>query len=159
YVDAPLHRYTDGADVSELPLESLAELPGVVIDAGGGRAAGPDRLGDVDARGKAGLVRTGWDRHWGTGAYFEGHPVLAREAGERLACEGAALVGIDSYNIDDTADGERPAHSILLAAGIPICEHLCNLRALPVSGFRFTAVPVKIQGLGSFPVRAFAAVE
>jgi kynurenine formamidase len=68
------------------------------------------------------------------------------------------LVGIDSYNIDDTADLRRPAHSILLGAEIPIVEHLCGLAQLPTRGFRFTAVPVKIKGMGPFPVRAYATL-
>jgi arylformamidase len=104
-------------------------------------------------------VHTGWDRHWRTDAYFERHPFLTRDAAALLADSGAALAGIDSYNIDDTADGSRPAHTILLGAEIPICEHLCNLRALPAGPLRFSAVPVKVSGLGTFPVRAYAVAE
>lgn len=105
------------------------------------------------------LLRTGWDRHWRTGAYFDGHPFLTAAAADHLAAEDAMLVGIDSLNVDDTSGGERPAHSTLLAAGIPICEHLTNLAALPVDGFRFSAVPVKVRGMGTFPVRAYATIQ
>jgi len=158
YVDAPFHRYSGGRDLAQLPLESLAHLEAVVVK-GQGRAIGREVFDGVEIRGKAVLVETGWDRHWRTDAYFEGHPFLRREAAQWLVDAGAALVGIDSYNIDDTADGARPVHSTLLAAEIPICEHLSNLGALPGSGFRFSAVPVKVAGLGTFPVRAFAVVE
>jgi kynurenine formamidase len=148
YVDAPFHRYAEGVDLAALPLESLADLPGVVV-------RGP--LDDVDVRGKAVLIHTGWDRHWRTERYWSGeHPFLSRAAAERLIAGGAVFAGIDSYNIDNTKDGTRPAHTLLLGAGIPICEHMTNLAALPSSGFRFFAVPVKVRGLGSFPVRAFA---
>jgi arylformamidase len=112
----------------------------------------------LDVRGKAVLIETGWSRHWNSEAYFEGHIFLTRGAAEYLRDEGAALVGIDSYNIDDMADGARPVHTILLGAGIPIVEHMCNLESLPKSGFRFTAAPVKVKGMGSFPVRAYATV-
>lgn len=105
------------------------------------------------------LVRTGWDRHWGTDAHFHGHPCLTAAAAAHLAAEGAALVGIDSLNVDDTSSGERPVHSTLLAARIPICEHLTNLAALPIDGFRFSAVPVKVRGMGTFPVRACATIQ
>jgi kynurenine formamidase len=157
YVDSPFHRYAGGKDLAQLPLESLAHLEAVVIR-NAGRAIEAAAFDGLDLRGKAVLVATGWDRHWRTDAYFEGHPFLTRAAAGRLAEAGAALVGIDSYNIDDTADWSRPAHSILLGAGIPICEHLCNLGCVPDSGFRFSAVPVKVRGFGTFPVRAFAAL-
>ena len=158
YVDSPFHRYAGGKDLAQLPLESLAHLEAVVIR-NTGRAIEAAAFDGLDLRGKAVLIATGWDRHWRTDAYFEGHPFLTRAAAERLAEAGAALVGIDSYNIDDTADWSRPAHSILLAVEIPICEHLCNLGALPERGFRFSAVPVKVSGFGTFPVRAFAVLE
>jgi len=143
YIDTPFHRYAAGTDLADLPLDRLAELDAVVVDVSGqaGPATGRNRLLPYDVRGKAVLVRTGWDRHWRTDAYVSGHPFLTAAAAEHLAAEGAALAGIDSLNIDDTSGGERPAHSILLAAGIPICEHLTNLAALPVQGFRFSAVP------------------
>jgi arylformamidase len=105
------------------------------------------------------LIRTGWDRYWGTEAYFHGHPFLTGAAADHLVTEGAALVGIDSLNIDDTGSGERPVHSTLLASGIPICEHLTNLAAVPVGGFGFSAVPVKVRGMGTFPVRACATIQ
>ena len=105
------------------------------------------------------LVRTGWDRHWGTDAYFHGHPFLTAAAAGHLAAEGARLVGIDSLNIDDTSGGERPVHTALLAAGIPVCENLTNLAALPAEGLRFSAVPVKVRGMGTFPVRAYATMQ
>src|ERR1035438_7274000 len=155
YVDSPFHRYADGQDLSELPLESLANLEGVLFRSAG-RAIGPSAFGDLDLRGKAVLVHTGWDRHWATDQCVEGHPFLTAEAAQHIASSGAALAGIDSLNIDDTADLSRPAHSILLRAGIPIAEHLCNLESLPAGAFRFFAVPVKVKGFGTFPVRAFA---
>lgn len=160
YLDSPFHRYEDGRDLSQLSLNSLADLDGVVVTADGtaGRAIGRAAFGDLDVRGKAVLVRTGWDAHWKTDRYFERHPFLAEDAARFLADGGAALVGIDSYNIDDIADGRRPAHSILLGAGIPIVEHMCRLAQLPREGFRFYAVPVKVKGFGTFPVRAFAIV-
>lgn len=161
YLDSPFHRYEGGRDLSRLELASLADLDGVVIDAAGapGRALGRAAFDDTDVTGKAVLVRTGWDVHWGTDGYFEGHPFLTEDAARFLADAGAALVGIDSYNIDDTADGSRPAHSILLGADIPIVEHMCDLGRLPRDGFKFFAVPVKVKGFGTFPVRAFAVIE
>ncbi len=160
YLDSPFHRYAQGIDLSELPLASLADLDAVVFRA----AAGQRRLdrslfGSTPLRDRAVLVHTGWDRHWRTDQYFEGHPYLTRDAAEHLRQSGAALVGIDSLNIDDTADGARPVHSILLAADIPIVEHLANLDAVPDGDFRFSAVPVKVKNFGTFPVRAFAALS
>ncbi|MFQ5617006.1 MAG: cyclase family protein, partial [Anaerolineales bacterium] len=156
YIDAPFHRHSDGKDVSKLPLPSLANLPGVVFRADPAtRRIDKTLFGGADLGGKAVLVHTGWDRHWRTDPYFEGHPFLTRDAAEYLRDAGAALVGIDSLNIDDTADGARPVHTILLGADIPIVEHICNLGALPDSGFHFFAVPAKVKGFGSFPVRAF----
>lgn len=161
YLDSPFHRYPDGIDVADVPLDRLAELDGVVIDVSGqvGRLVDRTQLLPYDVGGKAVLVRTGWDRHWGTDAYIYGHPFLTAAAADHLLAEGAALVGIDSLNIDDTSSGERPVHSALLASGIPICEHLTNLAALPIDGFRFSAVPVKVRGMGTFPVRAYATIE
>jgi kynurenine formamidase len=157
YLDAPSHRWRDGADLSLLPLESLADLPGVVVELplGGARVAAAE-LPRGDLTGCALLFRTGWSRHWGTPRYFEPHPCLDAATAERLVAARVALVGIDSLNIDDTAGGERPVHSALLRAGIPIVEHLTGLDQLPESGFRFFAVPVKVRGMGTFPVRAFA---
>lgn len=160
YLDSPFHRYADGNDLSKLPLESLADLDAVVFRASPDeRAIGADLFGSVSIKRRAVLINTGWDRYWRTEAYFEGHPFVTGEAAQCLRDAGAALVGIDSYNIDDTADLTRPAHSILLGADIPIVEHMCDLGKLPNSGFRFSAVPVKVKGFGTFPVRAFAAVD
>jgi kynurenine formamidase len=161
YLDSPFHRYANGKDLSELPLDRLANLEGVVIAANlsKGRAVSRAAFQGYDLRGKAVLVRTGWDAHWRTGQHFEGHPFLTRDAAEYLLEAGVALVGIDSLNIDDTADLSRPVHSLLLAAEVPIVEHLRGLGRLPGAGFRFFAVPVKVKGLGTFPVRAFGLVE
>jgi kynurenine formamidase len=160
YLDSPFHRYAHGKDVSQLDLERLANLEGVVIHQkpSQGRGVSPAQLEGRDLRGKAVLIRTGWDTHWRTDQYFEGHPYLTREAAQFLVQAGAALVGIDSLNIDDTADLARPVHSTLLAEGVPIVEHLCGLDRLPATGFRFFAVPVKVKGMGTFPVRAFGLV-
>jgi len=160
YVDSPFHRYPDGKDLADLPLASLADLPGLTIKATTGMATiGPEHFSGHDVRGRAVLVHTGWARHWGTDAYFDGHPFLTHDAARLLADSGAALVGIDSLNIDDTNDPRRPAHSILLGADIPVVEHLCNLEALPDTGYRFHAAPVKVRRFGSFPVRAYAVME
>jgi arylformamidase len=159
YVDSPFHRFADGRDLSELPLEWLADLEGVVVRASGrGRAIGPEAFAGVEVAGRAVLVHTGHAAHWGTDAYFEEHPFLTRAAAELLRDAGARLVGIDSLNIDDTDDGARPVHTVLLGAEIPICEHMRGLEELPDDVFRFYAVPVKVKGFGTFPVRAFAAV-
>jgi kynurenine formamidase len=157
YLDAPFHRYADGADLADLKLEQLAALPGLVVRAGG-RPVDAAAFEGLNLAGKAVLVHTGWDRHWRTEAYFTGHPFLTEAAARLLAAAGARLVGIDSHNIDDTAGRARPVHTILLGAGIPICEHLTNLGALPDQDFAFTAVPPKIAGMGTFPVRAFAEI-
>jgi kynurenine formamidase len=160
YLDSPFHRYPDGVDLAGLPLEGLAALDAVVVrTGGGGRAIGPADLRGLEVHGKAVLVHTGWDRHWRTDTYFEGHPFLTAEAAAWLRERGAVLVGIDSLNIDDTADLARPVHSTLLRAGIVIVEHLTGLQRLPDAGFRFFAVPVKFRGMGTFPVRAFGMVE
>ncbi len=158
YVDAPFHRYEDGKDLAELPLSSLADLPGIVI-ATTELAIGPGTFSGRDLKGRAVLVRTGWDRHWGTAEYLSGHPFLTGEAAEFLLEAGAALVGIDSLNIDDTRGNSRPVHSALLGAEVPIVEHLCHLDRLPEDGFRFHAAPVKVRAFGTFPVRAYAVVD
>jgi kynurenine formamidase len=160
YIDSPFHRYEEGKDLSGLPLESLADLDAVVFRvAPNTRVIDSDVFANHDVGGKAVLVHTGWDRHWQTDQYFEGHPFLTRTAANYLRDHGAVLVGIDSYNIDDISDLSRPAHTILLGAEIPIVEHMCGLGELPDSGFRFTAVPVKVKGFGTFPVRAFAVAK
>jgi kynurenine formamidase len=158
YLDSPFHCYPDGIDISELPLESLANLPGIAIRATerSERAIGARYFRDVDVAGKAVLIHTHWDVHWKSDDYFIGHPYFTAEAAQHLADGGAKLVGIDSLNIDSTDGGERPVHSLLLAANIPIAEHLCHLERVPDSDFQFFAVPVKVKGMGTFPVRAFA---
>lgn len=162
YIDAPFHRYEGAQDVAGYPLEAVADLPGIVVQATDrpGRALDASRFASLDVKGKAVLVHTGWDAHWRTDTYSAGqHPFLTRDAAEHLARAGAVLVGIDSLNIDDDKDGTRPAHTILLGAGVAIVEHMTNLGALPAAGFRFFAVPPKVKGMGSFPVRAFARME
>ena len=157
YVDSPFHRYADGLDLSQLPLERLANLDTVVVRVPAGqRQIGSGYFKRLTVAGKAVLVATGWDEHWRTDQYFEGHPFLTAGAAQYLREAGATMVGIDSLNIDDTADLARPVHSTLLGAGIPIVEHLCGLAALPETGARFFAVPVKVKAFGTFPVRAFA---
>jgi arylformamidase len=160
YVDSPFHRYRDGIDLAELPLDRLADLDAVVVDVTGSAARAVDRAALIpyDVAGRAVLIHTGWDRHWRTDAYFEGHPFLTAAAAADLVDRGARFVGIDSLNIDDTDDWTRPVHSALLAAGVPICEHMTNLGALPTEGFHFSAVPVKVRAMGTFPVRAHAVL-
>lgn len=166
YLDSPFHRFADGLDIADLPLEGLANLEGVVIRVAAdgspadgrpthGRAILPTLFQNLNLKGKAVLIHTGWDTHWRTDAYFEGHPFLTEETAVTLKEAGAALVGIDSYNIDDTADGRRPVHTTLLGSQIPIVEHLCRLDQLPDAGFRFFAAPVKVRGMGTFPIRAY----
>lgn len=160
YLDSPRHRYADGADLASLPLTSLADLEGVVTRRpfSEGLSIGADAFANVDVERRAVLVHTGWSERWRTAGYFESHPHLTGDAARSLAARGAALVGIDSLNIDSTTTGERPVHSLLLAAGIPVVEHLRGLDQLPDSGFRFFAVPPKVRDFGTFPVRAFAVV-
>ena len=160
YVDSPFHRYADGKDLSELPLPSLAELPGIVI-----RRPWENELGTgarhfegMDVYGKAVLVHTGWDRHWRTDRYGVEHSFLTADAADWLVANGATLVGIDSNNIDDTRVRTRPVHTRLLGADIPICEHMTGLGSLPNEDFRFSAVPPKVKGMGTFPVRAYAVL-
>ena len=157
YMDAPSHRFPDGADIAGYALERVADLPGIVIRASG-RAVAAAQFAGIDVRGQAVLVHTGWDVHWRSARYGRGNPYLTADAARHLVAAGAGLVGIDSLNVDDVDDGTRPAHTTLLAAGVPIVEHLCGLDGLPEAGFRFFAVPVRVRGLGSFPVRAFAIV-
>jgi kynurenine formamidase len=157
YLDSPFHRYPEGEDLSQLKLKTLADLDCVVVRATDRRDRAIDRL-PIDLatlRGKALLVCTGWDAHWRTDQYFENHPHLTGELAKSLVDAGVTLVGIDSFNIDSTDDGTRPVHSALLGAGIPIVEHMCGLDAVPERGARFFAVPVKVKGMGTFPVRAF----
>lgn len=157
-IDAPYHRYPAAADVADLPIDAVADLQGVVVRLDGmrDRAIGAEALAGSDVGGRAVLLDTGWARRWGTPAYLADRPFLTRQAAEHLARHGAKLVGIDALNIDDTDDPERPAHSVLLGAGIPVVENLARLDALPGEGFRFNAAPMRIAGMGAFPVRAWA---
>lgn len=160
YVDSPFHRFADGMDLAELPLELLADLEGIVVRVQEfGRAIPTEAFQRLEVKGKAVLIHTGWSRHWRTDQYFEGHPFLTRDAAQFLADSGAAFIGIDTYNIDDTTDGTRPAHTILLGNRIPICEHMCGLENLPDGRFCFHAAPVKVRAFGTFPVRAYAVLE
>jgi kynurenine formamidase len=159
YLDSPFHRFAGATDVAGLPLASVADLDGVVVRIGGGRrAVDRDALAASDVRGRAVLVHTGWDRHWGTERYGTGSPFLTAAAADWLVEQQAGLVGIDSVNIDDTSGRSRPVHTALLAAGILIVEHLCGLDQLPLDGFRFHAAPPPVVGIGTFPVRAYAVV-
>lgn len=158
YIDAPFHFHADGADIAELPLERLFNVPIVMIRATRIRVVGPDVLGDP-ARlwGKAVLVNTGWSARWGSSVYpGPGHPFLVGEVADALVAANVALVGIDSFDIDDTSLPTRPCHHILLGAGIPIIEHMTNLDAVPDTGARLVALPAPVRGMGSFPLRAVA---
>ncbi|MCX6050191.1 MAG: cyclase family protein [Chloroflexi bacterium] len=161
YLDSPFHRYADGKDLSQLDLAAVAHLEGVLVDVvkRPGRSIDQTSFQGLDVRGKAVLVHTGWARHWRTDQYFEDHPFLTAGAAAYLADAGAVLVGIDSHNIDDTSTGERPVHSTLLGREILIVEHLCHLEQIPTGNFHFYAVPVKVKGFGTFPVRAFVQLE
>jgi kynurenine formamidase len=160
YMDTPFHRYEGGRDLADLQLDQLVDLEAVTIKANDPayKAIGKSVFTGYDLTGKAVLVNTGFDKYWGTDKYFHSPPFLTREAVEYIASQCPILVGIDTYNIDDTDDLSRPAHTILLGKDILIIEHMCNLRELPEKDYLFTAVPQKIRGVGSFPVRAFATV-
>jgi arylformamidase len=159
YMDSPFHRYVDGKDLSQLPLEQLAGLTAVKVSTGSAHSIDAAQFASLrDLAGKAVLVETGWSRHWKTDRYYEGHPFLTEDAAKFLADAGVALVGIDSHNIDSTDDGRRPVHSALLRRDILIVEHMTALDRVPEAGFKFSAVPVKVKGFGTFPVRAFASV-
>jgi len=159
YLDSPFHFHAEGPDVSAVPLERIADVPIVMIRA--------SRLPSVDTRllgdpaqlwGVAVLVQTDWSRHWGTAAYRTGSPFLTADAADALVVANAAVVGIDSLNIDDVDDPTRPVHDTLLGAGIPVLEHLTNLSGVPDTGARLIAVPAPVRGMGSFPVRAVAVL-
>lgn len=161
YIDSPFHRYEGGSDLAGLELETLVAQPAEVFHLQDSLERGipASVFWDRDVAGKAVLLHTGWDAHFGTPAYASGAPFLTAEGTEYLVGQGVTMVGIDSLNIDDTeSGGERPAHSGLLAAGIHVVEHLTNLGALPPSGARLTVVPPKVEGFGTFPVRAFATL-
>ena len=162
YIDAPSHRYENAPDIAGYRLEAVADLPGVVVRATQrrDRAIDVSAFAKLDVKGRAVLVHTGWDAHWRTDEYSAGgHPFLTKAVADHLVKAGAALVGIDSLNIDDHKDGTRPVHTTLLGAGIGIVEHMTKLGDLPDRGFRFFAVPPRVKGMGSFPVRAFARQE
>jgi kynurenine formamidase len=159
YLDTPGHRHRDGHDLSGLPLEKCALLPAIVVDAPAIGAAPLALFDGLAVSGCAVLVRTGWSGRFGTEEYgAPEHPYLATDAAAWLADAGAVLVGIDSVNIDDTSGGERPVHTVLLAKEVPVVEHLTGLDQLPETGATFSAVPVKVQGMSTFPVRAFATL-
>ena len=159
YLDSPFHRYADGKDLSQLELSKLADLPALKVSSNGKQAVDVSVFPrGIDLAGMAILVETGWSRHWNTAQYYEGHPFLTEDAASFLADSGVALVGIDSHHIDDAQDLRRPVHTILLGREIPIVEHMTNLGRLPERDFRFFAVPAKVKGFGTFPVRAFASV-
>lgn len=160
YLDSPFHRYPDGLDLSQIPLERVAGIPGIVLDG----IISSDRsitlqADDSELDGKAVLIRTGWDRRWGTDDYWEPGPFLSEKSIDLLIRSRVELVGVDFWNVDDTMDQARPAHTRLLASDILIVEHLCNLPVLPRIDFKFYAVPLRIVRGASFPVRAFAEIE
>jgi kynurenine formamidase len=159
YLDSPFHRYARGKDLANLDLYSIANLDGIVVRCPEMKEITEQTFAGLDVKDKAVLIHTGWDAHWRTEEYSNGnHPYLNESAATYLAKNAAALVGIDSFNIDGTRDGNRPAHTILLGHDIPIVEHLCGLADLPESGFKFFAVPVKVRQFGTFPVRAFGII-
>ncbi len=161
YLDTPAHRFRGGPDLAGLPLERVVDLEGVRVDcrAVPERGIGPEAFDGIDVRGRAVLVETGWASRWGTPDYLSDNPFLTAAAAGRLVDAGAALIGIDSLNVDSLADPARPAHTAILRAGIPLVEHLTGLDGLPDAGWRFFAVPPRIRGMATFPVRAFAIVD
>ena len=158
YIDCPFHRFEHGKDLSEVGLEKFADIEGIVIRVPYTKqlAVTAELLIHCDVKDRAVLIHTGWAEHWNTEAYYSGHPYLTEEAATYLKEAGAKLVGIDSHNIDNTEGKTRPVHTTLLGAEILIVEHMCNLEALPEKSFKFSAVPPKFKGVGTFPVRAFA---
>jgi kynurenine formamidase len=160
YLDSPFHRYPDGLDLSQIPLERVAGIPGIVLD--GVVSSNRSITLQTDSSeldGKAVLIRTGWDKRWGREGYWEPGPFLSEKSIDLFIRSRVELVGVDFWNVDDTLDPARPAHTRLLASDILIVEHLCNLSALPRTGFKFSAVPLRIVRGASFPVRAFAEIE
>jgi arylformamidase len=157
YVDAPVHRFRGGASLADVPLDRLAHVLAVVVDArdAGSRGIGPEAFRDVEIRDRAVLVLTGWSEHWGTDRYFDPNPFLTADACDCLLDQGVRFAGIDSLNIDDTQDPRRPAHTKLLGAGVPVCEHMTRLAGAPREGWYLHAVPIAWEGGASFPVRAY----
>jgi arylformamidase len=158
YLDCPFHRYADGKDLSQINLEKLAELDGILIDAESHQSIGKNFFEGKNISGKAVIVHTGWSKHWRTDKYFENHPFITAEAADYLVAQKVKLVGIDSHNIDDTRTNNRPVHTTLLKNEILIVEHMTNLNLLKGKKFIFSAVPPKFVGVGTFPVRAFAKI-
>jgi kynurenine formamidase len=158
YIDTPAHRFPGGEDLADLALERVVDLEGVLVDCRGAaeRAIGPEAFEGVAVKGRAVLVATGWDEHWGTPTYLSDNPFLTAAAAAWLVDAGATLIGIDSLNVDSLTDPQRPAHTAILGAGVPLVEHLTGLGALPPAGWRFFSVPPRIRGMATFPVRAFA---
>jgi kynurenine formamidase len=161
YIDCPFHRYEYGKDFAALPAELFTDIEGIKVNVPyqQQKAIDASYFTNLELKGRAVLVHTGWSEHWRTDTYFENHPYLSEDAAIFLKDQGVRLVGIDSHNIDDTAKKSRPVHSTLLAQEIFIIEHLCNLDQLPSNGFSFTALPPRIKGLGTFPVRAIAKIS
>lgn len=161
YLDTPAHRFPGAADLAKLALETVVDLDGVLVDCRNfpAKGIGPEAFDGVEVVGRAVLVATGWDVHWGTPTYLSDNPFLTEAAAQYLVERGAALVGIDSLNVDSLADPRRPSHTAILAAGIPLVEHLTGLQDLPGTGWRFFAVPPRIRGMATFPVRAFAVLD
>jgi len=160
YLDSPFHRYPDGADLHQIPLERVAGLPGIVLDAEiSSNRSITLNCKELELRGKAVLFKTGWDQRWGTESYWEPGPYLSEAMVDLLVHSKAVLVGVDFWNVDNTEDPSRPVHTRLLASNILIAEHLCNLSVLPMEGFRFYAIPLRIVKGASFPVRAFAETD
>lgn len=159
YVDVPFHRYPNGKDLTETTIDKMAGLEGVIVHVDESTKEIDEHLfHNLEVEGKAVLIHTGWDKHWNTDQYFENHPYITERAARYLVNRKAALVGIDSVNIDDTSGKARPAHTILLGQEILIVEHMCHLKELSNKDFLFYAVPPKIKGFGTFPVRAFAEI-
>ena len=161
YLDCPFHRFENGKDLSEVMLDRLVDLDGILIrvDYRKTLAVTVEHVKNKELRNKAVLINTGWDAHWNTDRYYNHHPFLTKEAAEYIRDSGGKLVGIDSHNIDDTSGKSRPVHTVLLGAEILIVEHLCNLSSIPEEGFTFSAVPPKFRGVGTFPVRAMAKIQ
>jgi kynurenine formamidase len=158
YLDTPFHFDPQGDDLGDLTLELLADLPAVLVNVKDQIEIGVDNFEELDVKGKAVLIYTNWSQHWNTELYFENHAFITEQVATWLVDNGAKLVGIDTHNIDDTRGLSRPVHKHLLGNNVLICEHMTNLDKLPTSGFRFFAVPPKITGVGTFPVRAFAQI-